>query len=136
MRATLILLFVALGFQASAETRAICSVTGTHFLDGAELTEQSDLVDTLYIQYNEETLSLSDGTPPKLFKAVSSNGAGSLIYSRHFVAPENGVLSAVVIMNPSCNEEIAATGILRTIETYAITLGKVYRVSADCSCPS
>ena len=45
MRATLILLFVALGFQASAETRAICSVTGTHFLDGAELTEQSDLVE-------------------------------------------------------------------------------------------
>lgn len=73
MRATLILLFVALGFQASAETRAICSVTGTHFLDGAELTEQSDLVDTLYIQYNEETLSLSDGTPQscsKLFLAM------------------------------------------------------------------
>jgi len=136
MRATLILLFVALSFQASAETRAICSVTGTHFLDGAELTEQSDLVDTLYIQYNEETLSLSDGTPPKLFKAVSSNGAGSFIYSRHFVAPENGVLTAVVMMNPACNEEITADGILRTIETYGITLGKVLRVSADCSCPS
>ena len=136
MRATLILLFVALGFQASAETRAICSVTGTHLLKGAQLTEQSDLVDTLYIEYNEETLSMSDGTLPMMFKAVSSNGAGSFIYSRHFVAPENGVLSAVVIMNPACNEEIAAEGILRTIHTYAITEGTVLRVSADCSCPS
>ena len=136
MRATLILLFVALGFQASAETRAECSVTSLYELEGAELTERNDLPETVYIQYNEETLSLSDGTPPKFFKAVSSNGAGSLIYSRHFVAPENGVLSAVVMMNPACNEEITADGILRTIETYGITLGKVLRVSADCSCPS
>ena len=138
MRATLILLFVALGFQASAKTRAICPITGIHSLDGAELTEQSDLGfgDTLYIEYNLETLSLSDGTFPVMFKRVSSNEVGNYIYSRHFVAPENGVFSAVVMMNPACNEALAATGLLRTIHTYSITAEKVLRISADCSCPS
>ncbi len=136
MRATLILLFVALGFQASAETRAECSVTSLYELEGAELTERSDLPETVYIQYNEETLSLSDGKFPMTFNAVSSEETAGFLFSREFISTENGMLTAAVIMNPACRKAMTASGTLRALYIYAIKFGKVYTMSADCSCPS
>ncbi len=80
MRATLTLLFAGLGFQAFAETRAECSVAGVYLLEGSELTEQREIPETLYIQYDKETLSISDGKFPTIFKSVSCDETAGSFY--------------------------------------------------------
>ena len=136
MRAILILPFLIFAFQASAEMRAECSITGAYKLRGSSLTEQADILETLYIQYTEETLSVSDGKFPVNFSASTKDETAGFIFSQNYIREdmERGSIGIAIIMNPACDNTLTSAGKPRTIHMYGLKWDSLSSLSANCLC--
>ena len=136
MRATLIVPFLILAFPASAETRAECSITGAYKLRGSNLTEQLDIPETLYIQYSEETLSVSDGKFPVNFRASTKHEMAGFIVSQNYIFEDmgRGSVGVAIIMNPACDKTLRSSGTPRTIHMYGLMWDSLSSLSANCLC--